>query len=187
MKKLFSKKETLQSEDEIFFSLAPRDDVDEKNTYSDSFMQAIKHKSKIIAFTGRYGIGKTSVINSILKKLDGDYKSIRISLGNYKQATGDETDIGTNEIETKILQQIIYTIDENKAVEARTRILRFGDEVSHGKNHSRDHFQQVLLDITNYNNYCLNHKEFKNDMTKMTAERIKEDYMTRDRNNNFLE
>ena len=40
---------------------------------------------------------------------------------------------------------------ENKAVEARTRILRFGDEVSHGKNHSRDHFQQVLFDITNYN------------------------------------
>lgn len=89
-------------------------------------------------------------------------------------------------IESKI-NKIDYTIDENKAVEARTRILRFGDEVSHGKNHSRDHFQQVLLDITNYNNYCLNHKEFKNDMTKMTAERIKEDYMTRDRNNNFLE
>lgn len=89
-------------------------------------------------------------------------------------------------IESKI-DKIDYTIDENKAVEARTRILRFGDEVSHGKNHSRDHFQQVLLDITNYNNYCLNHKEFKNDMTKMTAERIKEDYMTRDRNNSFLE
>ena len=89
-------------------------------------------------------------------------------------------------IESKI-DKIDYAIDENKAVEARTRILRFGDEVSHGKNHSRDHFQQVLFDITNYNNYCLNHKEFKNDMTKMTAERIKEDYMTRERNNNFLE
>lgn len=125
MKKLFSKNETLQSEDEIFFSLAPRNDVDEKNTYFDSFMQAIKHKSKIITFTGRYGIGKTSVINSILKKLDGDYKSIRISLGNYKQATGDETDIGTNEIETKILQQIIYTIDENKLPMSRFKRIKY--------------------------------------------------------------
>lgn len=125
MKKLFSKKEALQSEDEIFFSLAPRDDVDEKNTYFDSFMQALKHKSKIIAFTGRYGIGKTSVINSILKKLDGDYKSIRISLGNYKQATGDETDIDTNEIETKILQQIIYTIDENKLPMSRFKRIKY--------------------------------------------------------------
>lgn len=88
-------------------------------------MQAIKHKSKIIAFTGRYGIGKTSVINSILKKLDGDYKSIKISLGNYKQATGDETDIGTNEIETKILQQIIYTIDENKLPMSRFKRIKY--------------------------------------------------------------
>ena len=53
-------------------------------------------------------------------------------------------------IESKI-DKIDYAIDENKAVEARNRILRFGDEVSHGKNHSRDHFQQVLFDITNYN------------------------------------
>ena len=74
MKALFSKKEKLQEDDEIFFSLAPRDDVDEKDIYFNSFMQALKHKSKIIAFTGRYGIGKTSIINSILKKLDNQYE-----------------------------------------------------------------------------------------------------------------
>ena len=83
MNKLVSKKENLPKENEIFFSLAPRDDVDEKDIYFNSFIQALKHKSKIIAFTGRYGIGKTSIINSILKKLDRSYKSIRISLGNY--------------------------------------------------------------------------------------------------------
>lgn len=125
MKKLFSKKETLKSEDEIFFSLAPRDDVDEKNTYFNSFMQALKHKSKIIAFTGRYGIGKTSIINSILKKVDSNYKSIRISLGNYKQSAGDETNIDTHEIETKILQQIIYTIDENKLPMSRFKRIKY--------------------------------------------------------------
>lgn len=123
-KKVFKRKE-LQNKDEIFFSLAPRDDVDEKNIYFNSFMEAIKHKNKIIAFTGRYGIGKTSIINSILKKLDNSYKSIRISLGNYKQATGDETNIVSNEIETKILQQIIYTIDENKLPLSRFKRIKY--------------------------------------------------------------
>ena len=32
-------------------------------------MTAVSKGCKIIAFTGRYGIGKTSIINSILKKL----------------------------------------------------------------------------------------------------------------------
>lgn len=123
--KLVSKKENLPKENEIFFSLAPRDDVDEKDIYFNSFIQALKHKSKIIAFTGRYGIGKTSIINSILKKLDRSYKSIRISLGNYKQATGDETNVDTNEIETKILQQIIYTIDENKLPMSRFKRIKY--------------------------------------------------------------
>ena len=125
MKALFSKKEKLQEDDEIFFSLAPRDDVDEKNIYFNSFMQALMHESKIIAFTGRYGIGKTSIINSILKKLDNSYKNIRISLGNYKQTSDDKTDIDTNEIETKILQQIIYTIDENKLPMSRFKRIKY--------------------------------------------------------------
>jgi len=125
MRKLVFKKENLPNEDEIFFSLAPRDDVDEKDIYFNSFIEALKHKSKIIAFTGRYGIGKTSIINSILKKLDSGYKSIRISLGNYKQVTGNETDVASNEIETKILQQIIYTIDENKLPMSRFKRIKY--------------------------------------------------------------
>lgn len=126
MNKKNLKKETFQSKEEIFFSLAPRDDVDEKDIYYNSFMQALKHKSKIIAFTGRFGIGKTSIINSILKKLDSNYKNIRISLGNYKQATSVKNGSdNTNEIETKILQQIIYTIDENKLPMSRFKRIKY--------------------------------------------------------------
>lgn len=75
---------------------------------------------------------------------------------------------------------------ENMAIEARDRILRFGDEVSHGMNHSRDHFQQVMVDITFYNQYCDDHPKFKNNMTKLTSKRIEEDYLERDKNNSFL-
>lgn len=77
-------------------------------------------------------------------------------------------------------------IDENNAIQCRSRILRFGDEVSHGQNHSRDHFKQIFCDITTYNSYCHNHPEFQNDMTKITSKRIEDDYMERDKSDTFL-
>ena len=77
-------------------------------------------------------------------------------------------------------------IDENNAIQCRSRILRFGDEVSHGQNHSHDHFKQIFCDITTYNSYCHNHPEFQNDMTKITSKRIEDDYMERDKRDTFL-
>ena len=77
-------------------------------------------------------------------------------------------------------------IDENNAIQCRSRILRFGDEVSHGQNHSRDHFKQIFCDITTYNSYCHSHPEFQNDMTKITSKRIEDDYMERDKSDTFL-
>ena len=77
-------------------------------------------------------------------------------------------------------------IDENNAIQCRSRILRFGDEVSHGRNHSRDHFKQIFCDITTYNSYCHSHPEFQNDMTKITSKRIEDDYMERDKSDTFL-
>lgn len=77
-------------------------------------------------------------------------------------------------------------IDENNAIQCRSRILRFGDEVSHGQNHSHDHFKQIFCDITTYNSYCHNHPEFQNDMTKITSKRIEDDYMERDKSDTFL-
>lgn len=75
---------------------------------------------------------------------------------------------------------------ENSAIQSRSRILRFGDEVSHGTNHSRDHFQQILRDITDYDLYCADHPNFKNNVTQITSERIREDYKNRDMTNSFL-
>lgn len=77
-------------------------------------------------------------------------------------------------------------IDENNAIQCRSRILRFGDEVSHHTNHSRDHFRQIMNDITIYDSYCRNHPEFQNDLTKLTSKRIEEDYIERDKNDTFL-
>lgn len=67
MGKNFFKKSEPYEEENIFFSLGPKYDVDEDNIYYNKFMTAVNKDCKIIAFTGRYGIGKTSIINSILK------------------------------------------------------------------------------------------------------------------------
>lgn len=84
------------------------------------------------------------------------------------------------------VDKIDNRIDENNTILCRTRILRFGDEVSHGQNHSRDHFKQIFSDITSYNQYCHDHPEFQNDMTKITSKRIEDDYIERDKNEDFL-
>ena len=84
------------------------------------------------------------------------------------------------------VDKIDSRIDENNAIQCRSRILRFGDEVSHGQNHSHDHFKQIFCDITTYNSYCHSHPEFQNDMTKITSKRIEDDYMERDKRDTFL-
>ncbi len=67
-------------------------------------------------------------------------------------------------------------IDERAAKDCRVRILRFGDEVLHDKRHTKEHFDQILQDITEYDKYCESHKDFKNNMTVMTTVHIKDTY-----------
>lgn len=66
--------------------------------------------------------------------------------------------------------------EEHAAKSCRVRILRFGDEILHDVHHSKEHFDQILLDITEYENYCKSHPEFKNNMTVITTSRIKSTY-----------
>ena len=75
---------------------------------------------------------------------------------------------------------------ERDAVNARVRILRFGDEVLHGVEHSKEHFDQTLQDITHYNEYCKAHPAFQNEMTVLTAQQIKRAYMNRWEKHDFL-
>lgn len=63
-----------------------------------------------------------------------------------------------------------------RAKDARTRVLRFGDELIHNVHHTKEHFDDVLRDITYYENYCDEHPKFENDQMHITAEHIKETY-----------
>lgn len=88
-------------------------------------------------------------------------------------------------LETKV-SNVDYKIEEQKAIDARTRMLRFGDEIRHGVLHSKDHYDQIMLDVTLYRNYCGEHKEFLNGVTESTAEVIEKKYHKHLENNTFL-
>ena len=77
--------------------------------------------------------------------------------------------------------------DRRHAVSMRVRILRFRDELLGGQDHTHDSFRQVLTDIDEYEKYCADHPEFKNNQTVMTIEHIKHNYQTRLEKNDFLD
>lgn len=69
--------------------------------------------------------------------------------------------------------------DKREAISVRVRILKFEDELQEGRHHSKDSFDQVLSDITFYEQYCSSHPDFKNNQTVVTVEHIKKVYHER--------
>ena len=84
------------------------------------------------------------------------------------------------------IKRIEYTEGERYAKSARTRVLRFGDEIIHGVRHSKEHFDDILLDIHDYDTYCQNHPEFENDRMQLTAMHIIETYAKCMKENSFI-
>lgn len=83
-----------------------------------------------------------------------------------KKVTGVQADIVEMKAESR----------EAEAKAARNRILRFGDEVYQGVHHSKEYFDHILDDISNYKKYCKDHPDFQNEMTVMTAQHIETIY-----------
>lgn len=129
------KKADFFKKEHVFYNLGPEECVDKKGIYYNKFMTAVEKECKMIAFTGAYGVGKTSIINSILKRLK--HKEIRISLGDYRHQISenkqeydekvqgtksiDKYEGDTSEIELKIVQQIVYTTEEKKIPNSKLR------------------------------------------------------------------
>lgn len=86
----------------------------------------------------------------------------------------------------KEMNNLKDTVEERAAKDARTRILRFGDECLHGDRHSKEHFDEILRDITDYETYCDEHRNFKNNMAVLTIAGIKSNYQERLRLHDFL-
>lgn len=76
--------------------------------------------------------------------------------------------------------------DRRDTVNKRVRILHFEDELQEGRHHSKDSFDQVLSDITDYEQYCKVNPTFKNEQTAATVAHIRKVYNDRLERRDFL-
>lgn len=77
-------------------------------------------------------------------------------------------------------------VAESSAVTSRYRILRFDDEILHDMKHTKEHFDQILLDIDVYEKFCEDHPDFKNNLAIMAIKHIKTIYQKCSTDNSFL-
>ena len=97
-----------------FVDLAPTDKADKDGIYSEAILFATNNtKVSNIALTGPYGSGKSSIIQSFLKKYPRP--ALHISLAAFvPEADSNGEKVSRQEIERSILQQMLYGADANK-------------------------------------------------------------------------
>ena len=76
--------------------------------------------------------------------------------------------------------------DEQNAISARIRILRFADDLMEGRERSKESYDQCLEDIDTYEKYCNAHHEFQNGKTVATIAYIRSVYAKRLEKHNFI-
>lgn len=98
---------------------------------------------------------------------------------NIEKKLGDKIDGVSEEVKNVSvdIREVSERLEEHKATLARTHILRFADEQRSGTiHHSKEYFEQQILDIDTYEKYCDAHPEFKNGLTVMASKYIKDEY-----------
>jgi nitrogen fixation/metabolism regulation signal transduction histidine kinase len=89
-------------------------------------------------------------------------------------------EIGTIKTEVKDIKKDVSDIreeaKEREATNRRSRILEFGDEILHDVDYSKEHWDSILMDCSEYENYCDDHPHYMNNVAKATIKHIKHMY-----------
>ena len=75
--------------------------------------------------------------------------------------------------------------EKRNIIHVRVRILRFGEEVKNGVDHSKESYDQALEDIDTYEKYCASHPKFVNNKTARTKKLIIASYDKHMENGDF--
>lgn len=87
----------------------------------------------------------------------------------------------------KKLDKHIDSDDKRYAKMCRIRILQFDEEIRLGKNHTEEHFIQIMDDIDWYENYCKESKDcFKNSVANFAIQNIQRVFTEARNDNSFL-
>ena len=97
-----------------FINLAPTEEADQSGVYSEAINFAIRDpKIRNIALTGPYGSGKSSIIQSFVKRNQPRFLHISLAAFSPTEDTVSK-DVTRQEIERSILQQMLYGADANR-------------------------------------------------------------------------
>ena len=77
-------------------------------------------------------------------------------------------------------------VNENAAMSSRYRILRFDDEIRHGTLHTKEHYDQIMVDIDIYEAFCKRNPDFRNNLAHKAISNIKKMYDVHNDDNSFL-
>lgn len=107
-----------------------------------------------------------------------------------QHATNEDFDVLKKKVDC--LQEKIISIQEHRlqdrAEEARYRILRFCDELRNHKEilHTKEHFDQILSDIDEYEDFCRNHPSYPNNRALHAIATVKNVYQNCSDKGTFL-
>ena len=101
--------------------------------------------------------------------------------GKYKEVIDDLKET------RKDIEGLRAELAEDRATNARIRILQFSDDLHHGLNKSKESFEQVHQDIDRYNKYCKAHKDYENSLAVAAISHIQHEYTERLSNDGFLD
>lgn len=77
-------------------------------------------------------------------------------------------------------------LDKENADAARRNILAFDDELRRGIDHSEESFNQILLDVTFYSQYCKDHPRYENNRAVNAIRHINTTYRHVKAENRFI-
>ena len=86
----------------------------------------------------------------------------------------------------KRLDRIEHDMEVNKHDDVRYKILAFNAEIIRGQKHTQEQFDNILMCIDDYEIYCSEHPDYKNNKAKMAVEHITNTYAKCQRDNSFL-
>lgn len=110
-----------------------------------------------------------------------------------KHSKESEIAQGIEDLKTEIttikkdISTLSLAVGEVEAKDIRYRLLRFADEILHGNKHSHEHFLQIKQDVTDYENYCKNHPNFKNERANDSIKLIRKTYDDCVENKSFIQ
>lgn len=122
---------------------------------------------------------------ALLLKRKWEKQDKKDELMNELKTTNDKID----ELQKTVMDELKKVRDEAEAYHAkqsRARILQFNDELMRNVLHTKESFDDLILEIDYYENYCKVNPEFPNFKAVAAIDNIKAIYKKRLKENDFI-